>query len=234
MKTNRRNFIRNTALVTAGLSLAKYTDAMSLDEQSSFSFAVQPLPYAYADLEPSIDKETMQIHYERHYGTYVKNANEALTEEKVQVKNAEQLFAQIGSYSKKLRNNAGGAYNHALFWSVMRKPQANNLPTGSLLKLIEKDFGSFANFKTQYTEAATKIFGSGWAWLILSNGKLSITTTPNQDNPLMADVAVKGKPILGLDIWEHAYYLKYQNKRAAYIEGFWNIINWDQVAKNLK
>ncbi|MGJ1204278.1 superoxide dismutase [Sphingobacterium lactis] len=231
---NRRNFIKNSVGLAAGVLLAKSAGAAEGFlgmEQGAFKFEQQPLGYAYNALEGAIDAQTMQIHYEKHYGAYVKNANDALTEEKVQVKDAKEIFANMDKYSAKLRNNGGGAFNHAMFWTLLHAPKTDNKPTGSLLAAINKDFGSFEKFKEEFAKAATTQFGSGWAWLVVADGKLKVGGTPNQDNPLMKGVKLQGKPILGLDVWEHAYYLKYQNKRPDYIGNFWSIVNWDQVQK---
>ncbi|MVZ64381.1 superoxide dismutase [Sphingobacterium sp. DK4209] len=231
---NRRNFIKNSLGLAAGVLLAKNSTAtasLSSLGQTGFKFEQVPLGYAYNALEGAIDATTMQIHYEKHYGTYVKNANDALVDEKVQAKDAKAIFASIDKYSSKLRNNAGGAFNHAMFWTLLRSPKVDNKPTGSVLQAINKDFGGFDQFKEQFAKAATSQFGSGWAWLVVENGKLKVGGTANQDNPLMKGVALQGKPILGLDVWEHAYYLKYQNKRPDYVGNFWSIVNWDQVQK---
>lgn len=231
---NRRNFIKNSLGLAAGVLIAKNsgaTDNLLGLGQTAFKFEMEPLGYAFNALEGAIDAQTMQIHYERHYGAYVKNANDAIAEEKVQAKDAKSIFQSMDKYSAKLRNNAGGAYNHAMFWKLLRPAKADNKPSGTLLQAINKDFGGFDQFKEQFAKAATSQFGSGWAWLVVENGKLKVGGTPNQDNPLMKGVALKGKPILGLDVWEHAYYLKYQNKRPDYVGNFWSIVNWDQVQK---
>lgn len=231
---NRRNFIKNSLGLAAGVLIAKNTGAteslLGLG-QTAFKFEMEPLGYAFNALEGAIDAQTMQIHYERHYGAYVKNANDAIVEEKVQAKDAKSIFKSMDKYSAKLRNNAGGAFNHAMFWTLLRPAKADNKPNGPLLQAINKDFGGFDQFKEQFAKAATSQFGSGWAWLVVENGKLKVGGTPNQDNPLMKGVALQGKPILGLDVWEHAYYLKYQNKRPDYVGNFWSIVNWDQVQK---
>lgn len=231
---NRRTFIKNSLGLAAGLAVAKVGQAGTFLGGTSlfaFQFAQEPLAYAFNALEPAIDAQTMQIHYERHYGTYVKNANEAIAAENVQAADAKAIFKDIDKYSTKLRNNAGGAYNHAYFWKTLRAPKADNKPTGALAAAIDKTFGSFDKFKQEFTKAATQQFGSGWAWLVLDAGKLKVGGTPNQDNPLMKGVALQGKPLLGLDVWEHAYYLKYQNKRPDYVAGFWSVVNWDEVQK---
>ncbi|KGE16090.1 superoxide dismutase [Sphingobacterium deserti] len=232
---DRRTFIKNSLGLAAGLAVAKagYGSSVFADfGMMAFQFKHEPLPYANNALEPAIDAQTMQIHHERHYGTYVKTANEAIQAENAQISNEKDLFKTIDKFSAKLRNNAGGAYNHALFWKILRAPQKDNKPTGSLAAAIDKEFGSFAKFQEAFTKAATQQFGSGWAWLVLDGGKLKVGGTPNQDNPLMKGVALQGQPLLGLDVWEHAYYLKYQNKRPDYVAGFWSIVNWEQVQKH--
>ncbi|MEJ7586899.1 MAG: superoxide dismutase [Ferruginibacter sp.] len=192
-------------------------------------FDQQPLPYGYDALEPSIDAKTMDIHYNKHAATYSKNLKEAATAEKVDMtKPLEDVLGNISKYSVKMRNNGGGHYNHELFWKSMA-PNANSKPTGKLLTAIEKDFGSLDEMKKQFAEAAKSRFGSGWAWLVLTKDKnVAVTSTANQDNPLMdiGEIKEKGFPLFGLDVWEHAYYLKYQNLRADYIDNFWKVLNW--------
>lgn len=194
----------------------------------------QPLPYAYAALEPVIDTMTMEIHYSKHAATYAKNlADEVKT---VGINTGKivllDIIKQISKYSTKMRNNAGGHYNHEFFWKSMKASASGNTPDGNLQSSITKDFGSFDAFKNQFADAAKNRFGSGWAWLVLSNEKkLVITSTANQDNPLMDISDVKGTPLLGLDVWEHAYYLKYQNRRPDYITAWWNIVDWSIIQK---
>ncbi len=243
-KTSRRKFIGKTAL--AGIAVAigsALSEKLFANDNTNTKVSIlgitnfdqQPLPYAYNALEPHIDALTMEIHYSKHASAYCKNLKEAAVAEKVDMqKNVEDLLANISRYSAKLRNNGGGHFNHEFFWQSMRTPVANNLPGTAFLGAIEKKFGSFDNFKKQFTDAAKGRFGSGWAWLVKDNiGNLQIGSTPNQDNPLMdlPGLDIKGTPLLGLDVWEHAYYLKYQNKRADYIEGWWNLINWEKVEK---
>ncbi len=195
-------------------------------EGKAQTFTQAPLPYAYNALEPYIDAMTMEIHYSRHHAAYTKNFNDALQSLTVQVpSNIEEIFKNISKYPVAVRNNGGGYYNHSLFWEFM-SPNGGGEPTGKLADAIRRDFGSFSAFKDQFSQAAATRFGSGWAWLISNNGKLSISSTPNQDNPLMDIAEQKGAPILCIDVWEHAYYLKYQNKRPDYIQAFWNVINW--------
>jgi Fe-Mn family superoxide dismutase len=191
-----------------------------------------PLPYAYNALEPVIDAQTMEIHYTKHAAAYSKNLKEAMTAESVaDGTSLETILGKVSAYSAKIRNNGGGHYNHELFWKCM-KPNGEQQVTGKLLTAIETSFNSFGNFKTKLTESAMTRFGSGWAWLYLdAEKKLQIASTPNQDNPLMDISVVKGIPLLGLDVWEHAYYLKYQNKRADYIDNWFKVVNWDFVQK---
>ncbi|WP_400164737.1 superoxide dismutase [Brevibacillus sp. TJ4] len=189
------------------------------------------LPYAHDALEPHIDKQTMEIHHGRHHATYVNNLNAALeAHPDLQGKSVEELISNLDALPESIRtavrNNGGGHANHTLFWEIL-SPNGGGAPTGELADAINAAFGSFDNFKAEFAKAATGRFGSGWAWLIVDGGKVAITSTPNQDSPVM-----EGKtPILGLDVWEHAYYLKYQNKRPDYIGAFWNVVNWDEVSK---
>lgn len=195
-----------------------------------FTFVQEKLPYAFNALEPSIDAQTMEIHYSKHHAAYIKNVNEAIKAENLNFKDAADFFAHASSISGKARNNGGGAWNHNFFWACM-KPSPAALSAGKLKTAIEKDFGSFDAFKAEFTKTALGQLGSGWAWLILDKGKLKIIGTANQDNPLMDNAAVKGMPLLAIDVWEHAYYLKYQNKRADYIEAFFKVIDWEQVSR---
>ncbi|HYF33314.1 MAG TPA: superoxide dismutase [Chitinophagaceae bacterium] len=199
--------------------------------QGQTGFQQTALPYAYSALEPVIDSMTMEIHYSRHAAGYATNLQQAAQAEGVDVrKPLEDVLSRISKFSTKMRNNAGGHYNHELFWRCMRNRVTDNRPSGTLLQALETSFGSFGNFKNQFADAARNRFGSGWAWLVKdASNKLSIGSTPNQDNPLMDVSDLKGFPLLGIDVWEHAYYLKYQNKRADYIDNWWNIVNWDFV-----
>lgn len=231
---NRRQFLSKTG--KAGIALAAmplFTKMAPNDLFGEISFQQQVLPYAYNALEPYIDALTMEIHYTKHAAAYAKNLSEACVAEKVDLSSTPltTLLNTISKYSAKMRNNAGGHYNHELFWQLM-KPAPNALPTGSLDNAMNSSFGSFANFQKAFSEAAKSRFGSGWAWLVLKNdGSLAVSSTPNQDNPLMDVAEIKGIPLLGLDVWEHAYYLKYQNKRPDYINSWWNLVNWDYVQK---
>jgi len=196
------------------------------------TYELLSLPYAFDALEPYIDSKTMEIHHDKHHQAYVTNLNAALAKlSKADVNHLsiEHILENVSRYPAAVRNNAGGHYNHSLFWNLI-KPGGQGQPEGKLGELIDSEFGSFDSFKTTFSTAAADRFGSGWAWLIRNqSGDLEICSTPNQDNPLMDVADPKGYPILGLDVWEHAYYLKYQNKRAEYIKAWWNIINWQEV-----
>lgn len=194
-------------------------------------FQMAKLGYKYDALAPHIDARTMEIHYSKHYKKYTDELNKAIKGTDLEKKTIEEIFATLDMENKPVRNNGGGYYNHSLFWEIMG-PNGGGSPKGAIAEAITKDFGSFDAFKTQFAEAATKQFGSGWAWLVVGkDGKLAIGSTPNQDNPLMPNTGISGKPVLALDVWEHAYYLNYQNKRPDYIAAFFNVINWDAVAK---
>ena len=198
------------------------------------AFTLPPLPYAFNALEPHIDARTMEIHHGKHHNTYVTNLNNAIAGSDAEKLSIEEICKNISSYPVAVRNNGGGHYNHSLFWTVL-SPKGSGAPSGELGDAINAAFGSFEEFKTKFNAAATGRFGSGWAWLIKDgSGKLSITSTPNQDNPLMDVAEAKGTPVLGLDVWEHAYYLNYQNRRPDYINAFWNVVNWDEVARRFK
>jgi Fe-Mn family superoxide dismutase len=192
-------------------------------------FELAPLPYSHNALEPHIDAKTMEIHHGKHHQAYVNNLNNAIKGTELETKTLEEILLNIGDYSMAVRNNGGGHWNHTFFWGIMG-PNGGGEPTGDLLAAINNQFGSFAAMKEQFNAAGTTRFGSGWAWLIVHDGKLAITSTPNQDNPLMNIAEVKGTPILGLDVWEHAYYLNYQNRRPDYIAAFWNVVNWSVVS----
>jgi len=194
------------------------------------AFTLPALPYAPAALEPSIDATTMQIHHDKHHQAYVDNLNKAVAGTPNESKSLEELVGMAGTLSPAIRNNGGGHWNHSFFWQILA-PNAGGKPTGKLAESIDADFGSFDAFKEKFTAAAMGRFGSGWAWMIEQDGKLLISSTPNQDNPLMDIAEVKGTPILGVDVWEHAYYLKYQNRRPEYLAAFWNVINWKEVNK---
>lgn len=186
------------------------------------------LPYSYDALEPYIDAQTMEIHHSKHHQAYVNNYNNAIQGTELEGKSLEAVFQTIAKQSAAIRNNGGGIFNHNFFWEIMG-PNGSGSPKGKLLDDIKSTFGSFEAFKEEFGNAAVTRFGSGWAWLVVNNGKLVVTSTPNQDNTLMDVADIQGTPILGLDVWEHAYYLKYQNRRPEYVSNFWNVINWDYV-----
>jgi superoxide dismutase, Fe-Mn family len=242
---SRRKFITDTAKAAALLTISGSTASailsscagsktMALSDSSINSFTQAPLPYSYDALENVIDAKTMEIHYSKHAAGYSKNLIDEIASSPTPLsKNANilsSILGDISKYSTKMRNNAGGHYNHELFWQCMRPKQEGNLPVGNLQLAISKTFGSFDEFKKQFAEAGKTRFGSGWAWLYVDAKKnLKIGSTPNQDNPLMDVSEIKGFPLLALDVWEHAYYLKYQNKRADYIENWWQVVNWQYV-----
>lgn len=233
---SRRSFISNTGKAAAAIGLSATVLPAFADTRAAFAYTQAPLPYGYNALEPVIDAMTMEIHYTKHAAAYTKNLADACVAEKVNTNaiSLEQLLSNISKYSAKMRNNGGGHYNHELFWQCMQ-PGANGKPSGKLASAIDSSFGSFETFKTQFSDAAKNRFGSGWAWLVLNNDKkLLIGSTPNQDNPLMDVSDVKGLPLLGLDVWEHAYYLKYQNKRADYVANWWNVVNWNYVQQRFE
>ena len=195
------------------------------------SHTLPELTFAYDALEPNIDAATMEIHHTKHHQGYVNKFNAAIEGTDLEGKAIEDVLANVSAHSAGVRNNGGGHYNHSLFWSILA-PNAGGTPTGDLAAAIDKAFGSFDAFKEAFANAAATRFGSGWAWLIVNaEGELEVTSTPNQDNPLMDVADVKGTPILGLDVWEHAYYLNYQNKRPDYIASFWNVVDWSKVAE---
>jgi len=235
---NRRQFITSSG--KAGMALAAMPLMAKINPMTSMTNSIavgeymqQPLNYSYNALEPFIDAMTMEIHYTKHAATYAKNLADAALAEKLDSTRTslKQLLNTISSYSVKMRNNAGGHFNHEMFWQVM-KPAPATIPNGELADAINKNFVSFDNFKTAFADAAKSRFGSGWAWLMVkADNSLAVCSTPNQDNPLMDIAETKGVPILCLDVWEHAYYLKYQNKRPDYINAFWNLVNWEFVQK---
>ena len=194
------------------------------------NFVLPRLPFEYDALEPYIDRATMELHYAKFHNTYLRNFKEALGDTKPATFPLEEIIKHISLYSLDVKNNGGGHYNHSLFWATI-KPNGGGFPTGRLAEAINSDFGTFQDFKAKFTAAAMSCFGSGWAWLIVNNGMLYVTSTPNQDNPLMDIAEERGNPILGLDLWEHAYYLKYKNRRAEYVENWWNIVNWNEVSR---
>ena len=192
------------------------------------AFELPALPYAFDALEPQIDKQTMELHHNKHHQAYVTNLNKALEGNPAANSTIEEILHKVSTFPVAVRNNGGGHYNHSLFWTMIG-PHAGGEPTGNVAEAIKSAFGSYDEFKIKFADAATRRFGSGWAWLLVKDGKLEITSTPNQDNPLMDLAEVKGAPVLALDVWEHAYYLHYQNRRPDYIAAFFNVINWHTV-----
>lgn len=192
------------------------------------AFTLPPLPYSHDALEPHIDTQTMQIHHGKHHQAYVDNLNKAIAGTEHENKSLEELIASAGSISPAVRNNGGGHWNHSFFWEILA-PKAGGEPSGKIADAIKQTFGSLDGLKEKMNAAGVGRFGSGWAWLIWKDGKLEVTSTPNQDNPLMDVAESKGTPLLGVDVWEHAYYLKYQNRRADYLNAFWNVVNWEKV-----
>jgi Fe-Mn family superoxide dismutase len=231
----RRDALKTVALsagaLAFGASLAQAQQTTT--EKLVYPFKVPPLGYSYDALEPYIDALTMQIHHDKHHGAYVENLNKALADAdpKIQEMSLDQLLTSLDALPEKIRtvvrNNAGGHYNHSLFWPMLKKEQ-DGKPSGDVAKAIDDSFGSYAAFQQQFSEAATKVFGSGWAWLVTDEKKLKIVSTPNQDTPI-SNRSAHEVPILGIDVWEHSYYLKYQNRRPEYVKAFWNVINWDFV-----
>ena len=251
-KNARRNFLKQTAILSTGTIIGSslfntafakesdlnvYSSNFDLETMSVNNVYILPeLPYSYDSLEPHIDKQTMEIHHKKHHQSYVTNLNKALeTVDKNLIsdsKTLENIFEKMSKFPESVRNNGGGHYNHSLFWILM-KPNGGGSPKGKLGEAIVNTFGSFDEFKKQFSDASMKRFGSGWAWLVVQDGKLVVGSTANQDNPLMRlrGKGLKGKPVLALDVWEHAYYLKNQNRRADYVASFWNVINWDVAEK---
>lgn len=237
---SRRLFLANSSKASIALGLAGtgilsgYAGNALGKEKAVFNtgFTQTPLAYDFNALEPHIDAMTMEIHYTKHAAGYAKNLNDAIGEENVDTnKSLEDVLRKISSYSTKMRNNGGGHYNHELFWNVM-SPTGGGKPEGDLAAAIDSSFGSYDAFVAEFETAAKARFGSGWAWLVIDNDKkLKVGSTANQDNPLMDISDFKGVPLLGLDVWEHAYYLKYQNKRPDYVSAFWNVVDWNTVAQ---
>ncbi len=241
---SRRSFLKKSAVLTIGTIVSSsivnnaFASPTLINKESAIpegeKFTLPILPYNYDALEPHIDKLTMEIHHSKHHQAYVNNLNKALETADASLLGGsfsfENIFDKAAKLPASIRNNAGGHYNHSLFWILM-KPNSGGQPKGKLAEAINTSFGSFDEFKKQFTDVSMKIFGSGWAWLVVTNGKLAITSTPNQDNPVMKldSIVVKGTPIITLDVWEHAYYLKNQNRRAEYIASWWNVLNWEAV-----
>lgn len=241
----KREFIKTSMVLGAGALLAgpavsscantngkeKGTLVASLIPSGAEGFEQKELPYGFDALEPYIDTQTMELHFGKHHAGYTRKFSAALEQEGVASTDIKEIFSNVSQYGAGVRNNGGGYYNHSLFWNFM-SPDGGGEPTGDLLAAIEEAFGSFSAFKELFSEAAATQFGSGWAWLIIDEeGNLQVTNSPNQDNPLMDIAEVKGTPLLNLDVWEHAYYLNYQNRRTEYISNFWNVVNWETVAQ---
>lgn len=247
MSDNRRNFLKKSALFSLSTLAGKLIGNEQLDKIEELGklysidggkYSLPALPYSYDALEPFIDKQTMEIHHTKHHQAYVDNLNKALEkpiEGLSSPYNFKNIFAACSKMPALLRNNAGGHYNHSLFWELMKPNKENNanLPHGKIADAINATFTNFDEFKKQFSDAAMKRFGSGWVWLYEEKGKLKIGSTANQDNPLMNNAEISGKPLLALDVWEHAYYLNYQNKRIDYISSWWNVVNWDMVTQQL-
>lgn len=241
MNTSRRKFLSHSAKGAVALSVGSslvssgfLTACGQSTEQAAAlmtGFEQMPLGYEFAALEPHIDAMTMEIHYTKHAAGYASNLKAAISEESASAaKSVEEILANVSKYSTKMRNNAGGHYNHELFWSIM-SPNGGGQPSGDLAEAITRDFGSYEAFVEQFEQAATTRFGSGWAWLVAgADGKLQVGSTPNQDNPLMDISELKGTPIIGIDVWEHAYYLEYMNERARYVSAWWNVLDWNKAA----
>ena len=238
--SSRRKFIKqSSALAIAGIGaqlLPSSIFAMNQDMDATEeinTFTLPDLRYAYEALEPYIDKQTMEIHHDKHHAGYVKGLNQAVAENKISG-SLDEIIRNVGKYPTAVRNMGGGHWNHSFFWKLMG-PGMGGAPTGQLLEAVNGSFGDFAQFQKLFNEAAGKRFGSGWAWMIYNktSNKLEIGSTANQDNPLMDISDFKGVPIMGIDVWEHAYYLKYQNKRGDYLNAWWNLLNWNQITKNL-
>jgi len=235
----RREAIKTVVLTTGALTVApSFLEAQSAvagTDASVYPFKVPDLGYPFDALEPYIDAQTMQIHHDKHNGAYVDNLNKALAQAPpdIQKMSLEEILLNLNKIPENIRtavrNNAGGQYNHSFFWKLLKKNEGGK-PTGELAKAIDAMFGSFSAFQEKFTESATKVFGSGWAWLVLDDENLEITTTPNQDTPI-SKPNEKEIPIVGIDVWEHAYYLKYQNRRPEYVKAFWNVINWDYAGE---
>ncbi len=243
----RRSFIKNIPLIAPASAaiigctpaVAKKASENSLSNNKNIktimTFELPALTYAPAALEPHVDAKTMEIHHDKHHAAYVTNLNNAVTADaNAQGKSLDELMANVSKYATALRNNGGGHWNHSMFWQIMA-PNAGGAPTGDVGAAINSTFGSFENFKKEFSQAAMTRFGSGWAWLSVdASKKLIVSSTPNQDNPLMDIAEKKGTPVLGIDVWEHAYYLNYQNRRADYITAFFNVVNWDEVNRRFK
>jgi Fe-Mn family superoxide dismutase len=238
---DKRTFLKNSAILSIGGAITvgmpgavKAAGAMGQRSTGGEAYKLPDLDYAYDALEPYIDAMTMEIHHSKHHAGYTRKFNAALKEAGLGDTGIKKIFSQVSKYPAGIRNNGGGFFNHKLFWKGL-SPDGGGEPKGDLLKAIEKNFGGYEQFRKKFSAAAATRFGSGWAWLVKTpDGKLAVASTPNQDNPLMDVSEVRGMPLLGIDVWEHAYYLKYQNRRADYISAFWNLVNWDFVAESFR
>ena len=231
-KIQRRDFLKAAGMTVAGsIVLGNSGALLAQDNPETPPFSLPALPYAFNALEPHIDAMTMEIHHGKHHKAYVDNLNKAVIDNKIEERSLEKLMNTVSKYPASVRNNGGGHYNHSFFWKLM-KANGGGDPSGHLWDAMESVFGTIENFKVKFSDAAMGRFGSGWAWLVVQDGKLVIGNTPNQDNPLMDVSDLKGKPVLALDVWEHAYYLNYQNRRKDYITAWWNLIDWNQAEKN--
>ena len=237
----RRNFLLSMGLIPLAGSVNRIEaitknnlfNTKNRSKDTMAKFELPKLTYDFNALEPNIDARTMEIHHGKHHAGYVAKLNGAVEGTELEKLSLEDLLKNVSKYPTAVRNNGGGHYNHSLFWTVM-SPKGGGAPSGDLGDAIKSTFGSFDTFKEKFSDAAATRFGSGWAWLVVSDGKLVVTSTPNQDNPLMDLTDVNGTPILGIDVWEHAYYLNYQNRRPDYISAFYKVINWDEVARRYK
>ncbi len=233
---NKRTFLKTIAFTTAGISAYGLTSKLDAATKTrrrgkwNGEFILPKLPYDYDALEPYIDAQTMELHHSKHHASYTRNFNAAVEELGLKGKTGIEIISEVSKYPDSIRNNGGGFMNHSLFWKMLT-PANGSMPQGDLLDALKENFGSVDSFKSAFGAAAGSLFGSGWAWLIAADGKLKITSTANQDSPLMDIAEEKGYPLLCIDVWEHAYYLKYQNRRSEYIEAFWNVVNWDFVSQ---
>lgn len=228
--TGRRKFLKQSATIGAGIYIASAHSIQSASAENIIQYSLPELGFAYDALEPWIDAETMQIHHSKHHQGYVTKLNATLLELKITNLSLEQMFSKMNDYPVSIRNNGGGHYNHSIYWELLKPGKAEE-PHDILGEAILQQFGSVESLKQQFTEAAVSRFGSGWAWMVERGGKFFIGSTANQDNPMMSTSEFKGYPILAVDVWEHAYYLKYQNRRKEYVEKFWSLINWDVALK---
>jgi Fe-Mn family superoxide dismutase len=230
---DKRAFLKSVFLGSTGLFLTGLSSklrAAKVKRKWNGEFVLPELAFAYNALEPYIDAQTMELHYTKHHAAYTEKFNAAVKEAGLTGKTAIEILREVSKYPASIRNMGGGYFNHKLFWKMLA-PAKGQKPSAELMEALNRDFGSFDGFKDKFNAAAKTVFGSGWAWLIASDDKLRITVTPNQDSPVMDIVAEKGIPLLCIDVWEHAYYLKYQNRRPEYIDAFWNVINWDFVSQ---